>query len=385
MSKLLVPPALEVRAFSNGPVSILRAPTSTNPYRATIGSRVASEAEHTLLFAEAAEAAAVAERQLGDLHTPMRLLGQRLRELDPPLVLTCARGSSDHAATFAKYLIETRALTPVASYAPSMSSLYATPWRKLRDTLFLAISQSGQSPDIVVSARAAREAGALVVAVVNDPHSPLAQAAEVVIPMLAGPERSVAATKSFIASLFAVLQLVAAWTDDGALHGAVASVPPVLRRAWGLDWSPAVAALTGAENLFVLGRGPSLAIAQELALKLKETSCLHAEAFSAAEVKHGPMALVGAGFPVIMLAPNDAGQAAFAALAGDFVSRGAAVMLTGAQQTGTVELPSLPGLDPFVAPLAAIQSAYRFAAALSLARGFDPDHPPHLRKVTETR
>ena len=225
----------------------------------------------------------------------------------------------------------------------------------------------------------------MVVAVVNDPHSPLAQAAEVVIPMLAGPERSVAATKTFIASLFVILQLIAAWTDDSELHGALGDVPHVLRRAWGLDWSAAVAALIAAQGLLVLGRGPSLAIAQELALKLKETSCLHAEAFSAAEVKHGPMALVGPGFPVIMLAPYDEGQAAFAALAGDFVSRGATVMLTGCQQPGALELPSLPGLYPWIAPLAAVQSAYRLAAALSVARGFDPDSPPHLRKVTKTR
>lgn len=342
-------------------------------------------AEQTLLYAEAAEAASIAERQLIDLQTPMRLLGQRLREWDPPLVLTCARGSSDHAATYAKYLIEIRALTPVASYAPSISSLYATPWRKLKGALFLAISQSGRSPDVVISARAAKEAGALVVAIVNDLDSPLAQVAEVAIPMLAGPERSVAATKSFIASLVAILCLVAAWTEDEDLQGALAGIPQVLRRAWSLDWSPTVTALAGANGLFVLGRGLSLAIAQEIALKLKETCLLHAEAFSAAEVKHGSMALVGSGFPVMMLRPEDEGQEAFDSLAADFLRRGATVMMTGGEQPGALMLPFLSGVHPVVAPLATIQSAYRFAVALSLARGFDPDHPPHLRKVTETR
>ncbi len=194
-----------------------------------------------------------------------------------------------------------------------------------------------------------------------------------------------AASKSFIASLFAILQLVAAWTEDGELAGEVAKVPQALRSAWDLDWQAALAALTAAGSLFVLGRGPSLATAQELALKLKETCGLHAEAFSAAEVKHGPMALVGPGFPVLMLAPGDEGQQAFAALAGEFVQRGAAVMMTGAGAPGALALPAVPDLDPVVAPLAIIQSAYRFAAALSLARGFDPDRPPHLRKVTETR
>ncbi len=343
------------------------------------------ESMATLMFAEAAEAASVAERQLGELKRDLHVLGQRLREMDPSLVVTCARGSSDHAATFAKYLIETRARTPVASFAPSTSSLYATPWRHLGGALFLAISQSGRSPDILISARAAKEAGALVVAIVNDAHSPLAELAEVTIPLLAGPERSVAATKSFIASLFAILSLVAAWTGEDDLNRAVADAPEVLHKAWALDWTPAVAALTGASSLFVLGRGLSYAVAQEAALKLKETCGLHAEAYSAAEVKHGPMALVGAGFPVMMLTPNDEGRDAFAALAGDFIDRQAQVVMAGSEQQGALSLPFLPGLHPALAPLATIQSFYRFAVSLSLARGFDPDRPPHLRKVTETR
>jgi len=337
------------------------------------------------MYAEAAEAASVVERQLASLEGQMRSLGERLRETDPPIVITCARGSSDHAATFAKYLIETHALTPVASYAPSISSVYATPWRKLKGALFLAISQSGQSPDIVVSARAARDAGAFVVAIVNDENSPLAKMAEVVIPLLAGPERSVAATKSFIASLFAIASLVAAWTKDDDLHRALVGAPSALRRAWTLDWSPALAALSGATNLFVLGRGLSLSVAQEIALKLKETSGLHAEAYSAAEVKHGPMAIVGAGFPVLMLVPSDAGREAFEPLARDFVARGAQVLIAGDEQPGALTLRALPDLHPVVAPLATIQSFYRLAAQLSLARGLHPDRPPHLHKVTETR
>jgi len=342
-------------------------------------------AEQTLMYAEAAEAASVVEGQLASLEGQMRSLGERLRETDPPIVITCARGSSDHAATYAKYLIETHALTPVASYAPSISSVYATPWRKLKGALFLAISQSGQSPDIVVSARAAREAGAFVVAIVNDENSPLAKMAEVVIPLLAGAERSVAATKSFIASLFAIASLVAAWTKDDDLHRALVGAPSALRRAWTLDWSPALAALSGATNLFVLGRGLSLSVAQEIALKLKETSGLHAEAYSAAEVKHGPMAIVGAGFPVLMLVPSDAGREAFEPLARDFVARGAQVLIAGDEQPGALTLRALPDLHPVVAPLATIQSFYRLAAQLSLARGLHPDRPPHLHKVTETR
>ena len=337
------------------------------------------------MFTEAAEAADVAQRQLDQLSAPLRALGDRLRALDPPFVITCARGSSDHAATFAKYLIETHARTPVASYAPSMSSVYGTAWRKLSGVLFVAISQSGRSPDLLLSAEAARDAGALVVAVVNDAASPLAEIAEVTIPLFAGPERSVAATKSYIASLLALAGIVAAWTRDRELEDALQRAPYLLRAAWALDWSTAIPALSEASSLYVLGRGMSLGIAQEAALKLKETCGLHAEAYSAAEVRHGPMAIVGSNFPVLMLLPNDAGRDAFDPLARDFAGRDANVMIAGGDATYPLALPVLPNLHPVLAPIASIQSFYRLANALSLARGLDPDRPPHLRKVTETR
>jgi glucosamine--fructose-6-phosphate aminotransferase (isomerizing) len=337
------------------------------------------------MHAEAAEASAVAERQLAAYPSLMSGLGARLRELDPHFVITCARGSSDHAATFGKYLIETRARTPVASFAPSTSSVYGTCWRTLERSLFLAISQSGRSPDLLVSAKAARDAGALVVAIVNDPDTPLADIAEVTIPMLAGPERSVAATKSYIASLLALTHLVAAWTADEELDQALANAPAALASAWALDWSAALPPLTRASNLYVLGRGLSLGVAQEAALKLKETCGLHAESYSAAEVKHGPMAIVGAGFPVLMLVPNDEARDAFEPLASDFVSRRAEVMITCESIVGASSLPALPRLHPAIAPIAAVQSFYRMATALSIARGFHPDEPPHLKKVTETR
>ncbi len=341
--------------------------------------------ERTLIHQEAAEAAEVAERQLGGLRDTMRNLGFRLRALDPLMVLTCARGSSDHAATYAKYLIETRAGVPVASFAPSTSSVYRTAWRPLDRALFLVISQSGRSPDLILSAQAARAAGALVVAIVNEPDTPLAQAADVAIPMLAGPERSVAATKSFIASLLIIGQVVAAWREDGELGDALGATPTILRGAWALDWSAALPVLRDARSLYVLGRGLTLAAAQEAALKLKETCGIHAEAASAAEVKHGPMALVGPDFPVLMLAPNDAGDALLPALARDFSDRGGCVMMAGAEEEGALLLPVLADLHPALAPIAAIQSFYRLAAELSIMRGFDPDRPPHLQKVTQTR
>jgi len=240
------------------------------------------------------------------------------------------------------------------------------------------------APDPSKSIGAVESLGSLVV-VRLDPDSPLAETAEVTIPLLARPERSVAATKSFIASLLVLLRLVAAWTGEKDLDDACTDAPAVLRQAWSLDWSPAVDALCKARTMFVVGRGLNLAIAQEAALKLKETSGLHAEAYSAAEVKHGPTALVGPGFPVLVLEPGDEGRADVEALARDYVGRGASVVMTGGELPGAVNLPFVPGLHPALAPIATIQAFYRFAAALSVARGFDPDHPPHLRKVTRTR
>ncbi len=341
--------------------------------------------EQTLMHAEAAEAAELAQRQLDRLGEQIGRLGDTLRRLDPALVITCARGSSDHAATFAKYLIETRVRTPVASFAPSTSSIYDTDWRKLKGTLFLAISQSGASPDLVASARAARDAGAFVVAIVNEAGTPLAEVAEQTIPMLAGPERSVAATKSFIASLLVLSHVVQAWTQDDELRAGLTQAPKLLREAWALDWGPALPALQDATNLYVIGRGLGLGIAQEAALKLKETCGLHAEAYSAAEVRHGPMAIVGKGFPVLMLVPNDEAGGAFVPLAQEFAARGARVLMAGGAAAGAVCLPGLEDAHVALAPIAGIQTFYRLAARLSLARGLDPDRPPHLQKVTETR
>lgn len=337
------------------------------------------------MYREAAEAGSVAEAQTAQLEAALRQLGERLRALDPHVVITCARGSSDHAATFAKYLIETRVRTPVASFAPSTSSIYGTAWRKLNGALFLAISQSGRSPDILVSAQAAREAGALVVAMVNEPGSPLADVAEITIPMLAGPEQSVAATKSFIASLLIIARIVEAWIQDDMLGDALSGAPDLLRRAWACDWSPALPILRDARSLYVLGRGLSLGIAQEAALKLKETCGLHAEAHSAAEVRHGPMAIVGAGFPVLMLPPGDEASDSFGPLAHELAERGARVMTTRAGPSGALVLPGLADAHPALAPIAIVQSFYRLAAAVSIARGLDPDRPPYLAKVTRTR
>jgi len=269
-----------------------------------------------------------------------------------------------------------------SSAAPSVSSVYeAQP--DLAGAMVLAISQSGASPDLLAAVSSARAAGAHIVALVNAQDSPLAQLADDLIPLHAGAERSVAATKSYIASLAAIVQLVANWTRDAQLAAALQQAPELLERAWQLDWSAALTHLTAANNLYVIGRGLGLGVAQEAALKFKETCGLHAEAVSAAELRHGPMALVGAGFPLLMFTQNDESRAGVAQLATELAARGADVLLAGAAAPGATILPT-EGAHPAIEPLLFAQSFYRMANALSLARGHDPDQPPHLHKVTET-
>jgi glucosamine--fructose-6-phosphate aminotransferase (isomerizing) len=334
------------------------------------------------MFIEAGEAATVVRRQLIANADLMRGLGERLRALKPRAVVTCGRGSSDHAATFAKYLIETRLGVPTSSAAPSVSSIYlAHPM--LGGALFIVISQSGQSPDLVTTVKAAKDAGAFVIAFVNVETSPLANIADAFVPLNAGVEKSVAATKSYIASLSALIHLVTAWSGDSDLQAALDRLPDLLDRAWPLDWFAAVDRFTDARDLYVIGRGLGFGVAQEAALKLKETCGLHAEAFSAAEVRHGPMAIVGQGFLVLMLAQDDETKDSVTTLAAEFTSRGAEVVIAGAASRDALVLPILAA-DPVIEPVLLIQSFYKMTAALALARGYDPDRPPHLNKVTET-
>ena len=334
------------------------------------------------LSREAASAPAAVRTQLSANRDAIGELGSVLRRYAPRAVVTCARGSSDHAATYARYLIETRTGLLASSAAPSVSSLYAAK-ADFRSVLFVAISQSGASPDLLAAARAAKDAGALVVALVNAEDSPLARVANHAIPLRAGTESSVAATKSYVASLSAIVQLVGSWTRDDGLLDALDGVPDQLEDAWQLDWDAAIEPLRNANSLFVVGRGLGLGIAQEAALKLKEACGLHAEAFSSAELRHGPIALVDRGFPVLAFAQSDETRPDVESLARELAGVGASVLLAGSQVPGALTLPAIRA-HPAIEPLLLIQSFYRFANALAFSRGRDPDRPPHLRKVTET-
>ena len=336
----------------------------------------------TRMYSESAQAPAVVRAQLAANAERVARLAERLRQAPPRAVVTCARGSSDHAATFARYLIETHLGVLTSSAAPSVSSVYElTP--DLEGAVMIAISQSGASPDLLATVSRARTNGARIVAMVNAETSPLAQLADDLIPLGAGAELSVAATKSYIASLAAIVHLVASWAGDEALAAALANAPDALARAFELDWSAAIARLTGANSLYVIGRGLGLGIAQEAALKFKETCGVHAEALSAAELRHGPMALVRAHFPLLIFTQNDESRAGVLQLARELTVQGAAVLIAGAEVAQATVLPTEPA-HPVIEPLLFALSFYRLVNALSLARGRDPDRPPNLSKVTET-
>ena len=332
---------------------------------------------------EAAESADAARRQIERCGPLFRALGAKLRVLKPRFVVTCARGSSDHASAYGTYLIETGIGLPVASIGPSVASLYNAPLQ-LEGGLFIAVSQSGRSPDLLRLASAAQASGAFVVCFVNDEGSPLARQADLFIPLCAGTEASVAATKSYLTSAFAFLQLVAHWREDAGLLASVEAVPDWLDAAAKLDWSPALQQLSAVSSFYVIGRGLGAGAANEMALKFKETCRLHAEAFSAAEVIHGPLELVRPGFGAIALTQADGTLPSSIATIRRMVELGATVLSTDTTVPGVVPLPVLPGLPPEVAPLTAVQSFYMAVHSLAQSRGLDPDAPSNLKKVTET-
>jgi glucosamine--fructose-6-phosphate aminotransferase (isomerizing) len=262
---------------------------------------------------------------------------------------------------------------------PSIASVYGV-HQKLEGALFLAVSQSGKSPDLIAEARAARESGALTLAVVNDALSPLAQTCEAVLDIRAGPERSVAATKTVLATIVAGLALIEAWS--GRPRPGLARLPDRLRAAAELDWSALETLLAAAQHLFVVGRGPGLGIAEEAGLKLAETCGLPALAFSTAELAHGPRALAGAAFPIVALLSEDLAFASARAVLEPLAS--SVPLFSTVDLAGTTRLPSLPPDDPVCDLATSLLRFYLAAEYAARARGRDPDRPPGLAKVTRT-
>ncbi|GHC17914.1 aminotransferase [Kushneria pakistanensis] len=314
----------------------------------------------------------------------MTQLSEVLRQRSPHSAMTVARGSSDHAAGYFARLMMQMTGRSCASLPLSLCTLDDTTWQ-LGNTLSLAVSQSGRSPDLIEAQTSLKGGGALALAMVNAMDSPLARGADHVIDLQAGEERSVAATKSFLATLSASASLMAHWQRDHALLEGLAALPEALDRACRLEWNKGVEMLRDADRLLVIGRGAGLPIAQEAALKFKETCVIQAEAFSGAEVQHGPMALVGRDYPVMILAPAGNAQKGLIELADTFRDRGARVLLAADATVASRDLTIADAPHEALAPLCAIQSFYLMIEALSLATGHDPDRPEFLNKVTQTR
>lgn len=336
------------------------------------------------MLTEALEAPQAVARQLAadaDRHAEF---GRLLRAQPPQALVTIARGSSDHAASYAGYLVMARLGRLVASLPMSLVTLYQSPLA-CAGLASLAFSQSGQSPDLVQPTAWFRRGGALTAAFVNDPASPLARAAEWCFELHAGAEVSVAATKSFIAQLVAGARLVAAWQQDAALQDALARLPAMLEQAAVADWSAGLETLRDTDRLLVVGRGLGLSIAQEAALKFKETCGIQAEAFSGAELQHGPLALVEQGYPLLVFALRGPAQRGLVEVAAQLRERGARVLLVAPPGTQDGALPLVPAALPELDAMSAIQSFYPLVEALARARGHDPDQPRHLRKITRTR
>lgn len=336
----------------------------------------------TLMRQEIEEIPVAVERLLAGGADAVAAAADVARNGDMRFMMSVARGSSDHACTYLKYASELLLGLPMASVGPSVASVYGAEL-KAAGALCLSVSQSGKSPDIVRLTQSARAAGASTVAITNDPTSPLAEAAAATLELHAGPERSVAATKTFVTSLVAGLWLIAELKGDKELLKALHDLPTQLDAATRCDWSEAANAITGS-SLFTLGRGPSLAISNEAALKFKETCQIHAESYSSAEVLHGPVSIVESGFPVIAFAAADAAEPLLAEVADALAAKGAQVFAVTGQVAQASVLPHVRTGHWLADPVAAIVSFYAMVEQVAASRGINPDAPRHLKKVTET-
>jgi len=326
------------------------------------------------MAAEIAEQPAALARLLADGAAATKEVRAAIARRDPRFVLFAARGTSDHAALYAKYLVEIELGRPAGLASASTMTVYGGR-PDLRDVLWIAVSQSGGSPDLVASTEIARAGGALTVAVTNDPASDLAGVAEFSVDVHAGPERAVAATKTYTTELLALHQLLVG-TDASAVPEACARTLEFAERA-----AAAAPALQSVDRLVTVGRGYSYATAREGALKLMETSYLMAQAFSGADLLHGPLAVVGPDVPVLAVATPGLGTDALAPVLSALEARHASVLRIGPADGLPVVLDGVP---ESLAPVVEIIPLQQLAWRLALDRGSDPDTPGGLSKVTQT-
>lgn len=328
---------------------------------------------------ETAEIPAAAERLLARPGVFAAIV-ERIEQVNPRIVVFCGRGSSGHVGVYLRYLFEVRLGLLASAAAPSVVTAYRRP-PELRDALFIVVSQSGRSPDLVNATQVARQLGALTLAIVNDENSPAAATSELVLPIGAGTEDAVAATKTVVLSMIAGAQLVAALARDDDLDDSLQHLPLRLSGALACDWSAWADSAAGAAAAFVVGRGYGLGCVREIALKVAEILRVPTLGYSAAELRHGPRASITPATPVLVLRQNDQAAATVDEIVRDLHDAGDRVFTAGGA-AGT--LPWIGDGHPVCDPVLMLIPAYRAIEAVARRRGFDPDNPPYLSKVTRT-
>ena len=304
----------------------------------------------------------------------------RIEQAKPRIVVFCGRGSSGHVGVYLRYLFETRLGLLVSAAAPSVVTAYQRP-PDMRDALFIVVSQSGRSPDLVTATEVARQSGALTLAIVNDESSPAAAASELVLPIDAGTEQAIAATKTVALSMIAGAQLVATLARDGDLNDGMRRLPQRLSGVLACDWSAWADSAAGAAAAFVVGLGYGLGCVREIALKVCEILRVPTLGYSAAELRHGPRASITPATPVLVLRQNDPAAAAIDDLVRDLDQAGERLFTAGGA-AGT--LPWIGDGHPACDPVLMLIPAYRAIEVAARRRGLDPDNPPYLSKVTRT-
>ncbi len=340
----------------------------------TLEKKKKSVNKPSLMATEARQTPIKVRQQLLHNAEAIKALVERIKKFNPHTVMLVGRGSSDHAALFAKYLIEIELGIPTFSAAPSVTSIYKKKLQ-LAGVLVIILSQSGQSPDIVIQAKISQQSAGLCVAIVNEIKSPLTKLVDFVIPIYAGVEKSVAATKSFLATLTVLLQLVAYWKKDSFLLKALNHLPAALSEACHAEKQLTIKSLENTSQLIILGRGFGYAIAMEIALKLKELCSIQAEAFSSAEFLHGPVALLQHGVDIINIEINDESLAVHRQLLEGLKAKNRAYILLHQ---------IIKDAHPRIAPLLVLQRFYLDLERAAVALGYNPDRPRGLKKITLT-
>ncbi len=328
----------------------------------------------SIMASEAKQTPSVVRRQLSENSELIAQLADTLRAMSPSFVYLVGRGSSDHAGVYAKYLIETEIGIPVAAAAPSVTGVYGKQM-SLKNGVAIVISQSGRSPDILKQTQMAKDGGAYCIALVNDESSPLADIVDTFIPLRAGPEKAIAATKSYLSTLSAIVQLVGHWKQDQSLLSGLTALPTELEKVIAAKPQLNADGLQAIKHCVVLGRGFGYAVGREIALKLKEVLSIHAEAFSSAEFLHGPVTLVENKLAIVNVHIQDDSAAVHLSQIDEVSSR-------GAQLLNLLHIDS--DIHRRLLPLLSMQRFYLDIEQVAQDLGYDPDTPPGLKKVTET-